>query len=78
MGVCYESPAAHYYQAVTLTGLKRFHEARMKYDEIDARFKTSEFAVKARSNLLELNELEKNYHTEDAHASRKMFESPEF
>lgn len=78
MGVCYESPAAHYYQAVTLTGLKRFNEARMKYDEIDARFKTSEFAMKARANLMELNELEKNYPTEDTHASRKMFESPEF
>lgn len=78
MGTCYENPAAHYYQAVTLTSLKRFNEARIKFDEIDVRFKTSEFAVKARKKMIEINELEKNYPTEDTHASRKMLESPEF
>lgn len=78
MGICYETPAAHYYQALTFTKLKRFNEARAKYDEIDARFKTSEFAVKSRANLVELNELERNFPSVDAQASRKMFESPEF
>jgi len=61
MGTCYESsPAAHFYQALTLTSLKRFNEARMKYDEIDAHFKSTEFARKARVKLMELNEIEKN------------------
>lgn len=79
MGTCYEnSPAAHFYQAMTFTNLKRFNEARLKYDEIDVRFKTTEFAKKARIKMMELNEIEKNNPTEDSHASRKMLESPEF
>lgn len=79
MGTCYEnSPAAHYYQAVTLTSLKRFTDARLKYDEIDARFKTSEYAAKARIKMMELNEIEKNSPAEESHASRKMLESPKF
>lgn len=78
IGVCYESPGAHYYQGLTLTGLKRFNEARMKYDEIDARFKTSEFAAKARMKMMELNEIEKSTAAEEVHAARKVLESPEF
>ncbi len=79
MGTCYDSsPAAHYYQALTLTGLKRFNEARMKYDELDARFKSSDYAAKARSKMMELNEIEKNNMSEDTHASRKLLDSPEF
>ncbi len=78
-GTCYESsPAAHYHQALALTGLKRFNEARMKYDEIDVRFKTTEYARKARLKMMELNEIEKNNPAEETHSSRKMFESPEF
>jgi type IV pilus assembly protein PilF len=79
MGVCYEtSPAAHYYQALSLTGLKRFNEARLKYDEIDVRFKSTVYAKKARINMMELNEIEKTNPAEESHASRKMLESPEF
>ena len=79
MGTCYESsPAAHYYQAMTLTSLKRFNEARLKYDEIDVHFKKSDFAAKARMKLMELNEIEKNNPTVESHASRKLLESPEF
>lgn len=78
-GTCYESsPAAHYHQALTLTSLRRFNEARLKYDEIDVRFKTTEYASKARMKMMELNEIEKSTPAEDSHASRKMFESPEF
>ena len=78
MGVCYESPAAHYYQGLALTGLRRFNEARMKFDEIDARFKTSEFAQKARTKMMELNEIEKTTATEEVHASGKVLESADF
>jgi type IV pilus assembly protein PilF len=78
MGTCFENPAAHFYQAMSYTKLKLFTEARIKYDEIDARFKSSAYAVKARTNLLELNELEKNFSTSETQASRKMLESPEF
>ena len=78
MGTCYESPAAHYYQALSLTHLKRFIDARMKFDEIDAKFKNSEYAAKARIKMNELNEIEKNIPAEEAHASRKVLESPEF
>lgn len=79
MGTCYDSsPGAHYYQGLTLTGLKRFNEARMKFDELDARFKSSEYAAMARSKMMELNEIEKNNMSEDTHASRKLLDSPEF
>lgn len=78
MGTCVESPAAHYYQGLTLTNLRRFNEARMKFDEIDAKFKKSEFAAKARMKMNELVEIEKNIPAEEFQASRKLLESPEF
>ena len=79
LGTCYESsPGAHYYQGLTLSGLRRFNEARMKFDEVDARFKNSEFAGKARIKMMELNEMEKNNSYDESHALRKVSESPEF
>jgi type IV pilus assembly protein PilF len=78
MGTCMESAGAHYYQGLSLLGLKRYMEAQMKFDEIDARFKTSEFAAKARKKMTELVEIQKNDRTEEVHASRKVLESPDF
>ncbi len=78
MGTCYSSVSAHYYQALCYTELHQFDMARVKFDEIDNRFKNSTFAVKARSKMLELNELENRYKTEDTHAARKVLESPDF
>ena len=78
MGTCMESAGAHYYQGLSLLGLKRYMEAQMKFDEIDARFKTSEFAAKARKKMTELVEIQKNDITEEVHASRKVLESPDF
>lgn len=78
IGTCFNSPAAHYYQGLALTGLKRYNEARMKFDEIDARFKQSEYAIKARARMAELNELNTNNVSETFHASGKVLESPEF
>lgn len=77
MGSCYESPASHYYQALTMIELKRYDDARMKLDEIDSRFKKSDFAVKARQKAIELQSIEKNKSIE-SHASRKVLESPDF
>lgn len=78
MGVCFDSPAAHYHQGLTLTALKRYNEAQMKFDEIDARFKKTEFAAKARAKMMELNELSKNNVSDEFHASGKVLESPDF
>jgi Tfp pilus assembly protein PilF len=77
MGSCYESPAPHYYQALTFIELKRFDEARLKLDEIDTKFKKSVYAVKARSKVLELDDIENRSKTE-SHASRNVLETPEF
>lgn len=77
MGTCYDSPAPHYYQALTMIELRRFDEARIKLDEIDTRFKKSNFAVKARSKAIELNQIENRKSTE-SHASRNVLESPDF
>lgn len=77
MGSCYESPAPHYYQALSLIELKRYDDARIKLDEIDSHFKKSVFAVKARAKAIELQEIEKNKSIE-SHASRSVLESPDF
>lgn len=77
MGICYDSPAPHYYQALTLIQLSRFDEARIKLDEIDTRFKDSSFAKMARVKTIELNQLQKNK-SQESHASRKVLESPDF
>ncbi len=78
MGTCTEAPAPIYYQALTFIELKRFNEARVKLDEIDAKFGKSEYALKARRKMVEVNQIEQNHTIQDSHASRKMFESPEF
>ena len=78
MGTCFESPAPHYHQALSLIGLRRYNEARVKLDEVDARFGKSEFASLARRKMMELNQIEQSQMTEDTHASRKMIESPDF
>lgn len=77
MGTCYESPAPHYYQALSMVGLRRFEEARIKLDEIDTRFKKSVYAVRARAKVIELNEIE-NRKPIESHASRNVLESPDF
>ncbi|HXH31184.1 MAG TPA: tetratricopeptide repeat protein [Bacteriovoracaceae bacterium] len=77
MGTCYESPAPQYYQGLTMVELRRFDEARIKFDEIESRFKKSDFAVKARAKSLELGDIESRTKTQ-SHAARKVLESPEF
>ncbi len=77
LGACYDSPAAHYHQALALIGLKRFTDARMKLDEIDTRFKNTTYATMARRKSIEINELE-NRKPLESHASRNVLESPEF
>lgn len=76
MGTCYESPAPHYYQALTLIELRRYDDARIKLDEVDTRFKKSVYAVKARSKSIEINEIENR--KSSAQASRNVLESPDF
>jgi tetratricopeptide (TPR) repeat protein len=41
MGTCMESAGAHYYQGLSLLGLKRYMGAQMKFDEIRKGFVTS-------------------------------------
>ncbi len=77
MGTCYESPAPHFYQALSLVGLRRYEEARIKLDEIDTRFKKSVYAVRARAKVIELNDIE-NRKPIESHASRNVLESPDF
>ncbi len=77
MGNCYEAPAPHYYQALTLIELRQFDEARIKLDEIETRFKKSSFAIKAREKILELNQIETKK-SNVSHASKTMLESPDF
>ncbi len=79
IGTCYDQPAAHFYQGLSLNALKRYHEAMMKFDEIDARFKSSEYAVKARKQLQIIQGIDTTTTIqEEAPASRKVHEAPEF
>lgn len=77
MGDCYESPAPHYYQALTLIDLGRYDDARIKLDEIETHFKKSIFAAKARAKAIEISNIESRKSSE-SHASRKVLESPNF
>jgi Tfp pilus assembly protein PilF len=78
MGTCYDQPAAHYYQAMSLSALKRNHEAMMKFDEIDARFKETEYAELARKQIAIIQSTDSSTNTEEFHATRKMHGTPEF
>ncbi len=78
MGTCFETPAPHYQQALSLIGLKRFNEARVKLNEVDTRFGNTEFGQKARKKLSEIEQIEQTNMSENFHASRKMMESPDF
>lgn len=77
MGICYESPAPHYFQALSMIELRRYEDARIKLDEIDTRFKNSQYSAKARAKSIELNHIE-NQKSQESHASRKVLESPDF
>jgi len=59
-GTCYEAPAPHYHQGLTLIALRKFDEARLKFDEIESRFKKSPYANKARIKAAELKSIELN------------------
>lgn len=78
MGTCVESPAAHYNQALTLIELRKYNDARIKLDDIQNRFQKTVFAVKARSKMLELDEIENQYRTLEVRSPRKVINSPEF
>ena len=78
MGTCFDMPAPHFYQALTLIELRRQEEARIKLDEVDTRFAKTTYAVKARTKALELNEIELRNKSTESHASRKVLESPDF
>jgi type IV pilus assembly protein PilF len=77
IGTCYDSPAPHYYQALTMIELGNYTDARIKLDEIDHRFKQNVYAVKARSKVIELNTIE-NKKASPSHAKRNVLESPDF
>lgn len=78
MGTCVDSPSAHYNQALTLIELKKFSDARIKLDDIQNRFQKTAYGVKARTKMLELDEIENQYRTLEVRSPRKVINSPEF
>lgn len=78
MGTCLNSAPAHYHQALALIELRRFSDARIKLDEIQNRFAKTPYAVRARTKMMEIDEIEKNYKTLEARSPRKVIQSPEF
>jgi type IV pilus assembly protein PilF len=77
MGLCYETPAPIYHQALTLIELKKYEEARLKLDLIETKFKDSEFYTKAKNKILKLDEIQSRSFSENQ-ASRNIIETPEF
>lgn len=77
-GVCLDMPNAHYQVAMTHIMLRNYTDARIKLDEINTRFNKTVYAVKARTKLMELNDIENSYKSIEARASRKVLESPDF
>jgi type IV pilus assembly protein PilF len=78
MGTCVDNASAHYYQALTMIQLKQFTLARIKLDEIENKFKNTVYAVKAKSKILELNELEIYKTSNEEHAAGKLLQNNEF
>jgi tetratricopeptide (TPR) repeat protein len=78
MGTCLNSAAAHYQQALSMIELRKFTDARLKLDEVQTRFAKTPYAVSARTKMLELDEIEKQYKSIEAKSSRKVIDSPEF
>lgn len=78
MGTCVDSPTAHYNQALALIELRRYSDARIKLDDIQNRFQKTAFAVKARTKMLELDEIENQNRTLEVKSPRKVMNSPEF
>ena len=77
-GTCYNSPSAHYYQGLALIGLGNITDARIKLDEVNHRFKKTEYASRARQKLSELTKMEQDYPKQGMHASGDSLNSPEF
>lgn len=78
MGTCLNSANAHYGQALALIELRRYTDARLKLDEIETKFPKTVISVKARTKLLELDEIERQSPETHARTPRKAFQSPEF
>ncbi len=78
MGTCLDSAPAHYQQALTLIQLRKYNDARMKLDEIENKFRNTTFAVKARTKMLELDEIENQPRTLEAKSLRKVIQTPEY
>jgi type IV pilus assembly protein PilF len=76
---CYSAPAPFYYQGLTYMALGKYDEARLKFDDVETRFKKSVFAAKARAKTAELNNIEINQTKSQTHASKDMgIETSEF
>lgn len=58
--------------------LGRYTDARLKLNEISTKFKKSVFAVKAKSLMTEINDIETRNKSEAAHAFKTTLESPDF
>lgn len=78
MGTCVDSASAHYHQALSLIELRRYSDARIKLDDIQNRFQKTVFGVKARTKMLEIDEIEKQNRTLEVRSPRKVINSPEF
>jgi type IV pilus assembly protein PilF len=78
LGTCYDSPEPHYYQALSMVKLGKYTDARLKLSEISTKFKKSVFAVKAKSLMTEINDIETRNKSEAAHAFKTTLESPDF
>ncbi len=78
LGTCYDSPEPHYYQALSMMKLGKYTEARLKLNDISTKFKKSVFAVKAKSLMTEINDIETRNKSETTHATRTSLESPDF
>lgn len=78
MGVCYQDPAPIYYQALTQMEMGSFDDARIKLNEVDARFPKSEYAAKARMKIMNISNLESKHKNQTYQANGSKMESPEF
>lgn len=77
-GVCGADPTPIYYQALALIEAGDFSKARLKLDDLDARFGTHKYGAMARTKRSELPQIEARYRSEVMKADKRSYQTPSF
>lgn len=81
MGLCYNNPKTHYYQALTYMKLGKYNTAQLKFSDILDRFPKSKYSPLATEQMVKIRESDKEKGTLEAQVLRERYRkiySPDF